>query len=77
MIERELLVQLGWSDDLVNEVTRVAGAVERSARAIKPAPIASVMSRPTITTRLTYSRERGSAQDIGSGVLFAEPARGK
>lgn len=40
MIERELLIQLGWSDELIAEVTRTASDINRKQ------PVLPMISQP-------------------------------
>jgi len=42
MIEKELLIQLGWSDNLITEVTRTASDINREQ------PVLPVISQPGV-----------------------------
>ena len=64
MIDRDLLKQLGWSDDLISEVTRGAAPLrDVGAQIVAPPMLVALTS--SISTSLYYDKTRdGSSQEF-------------
>jgi len=71
MVARKMLEQLGWSDELIDEITRTSGQMEGSI------PLIHAIGAPeTYASTVSSTSIEASPEITTSTSLFFEPDRG-
>ncbi len=63
MIDPALLKTLGWSEDLIAEVSRSAADIDKTARAIRPVAAMPVYRRVVSSGSVLYRQDSDSKTD--------------
>ena len=74
MISPELLRELGWSEDLISEVTRVAEAVRGAGEHVGPLPTATLSRRSEAGSTLFLNE---ASPNTGVGLYLGTVSRGR